>query len=251
MLVSIRTVTFLILFSSCVLSGQVIQVELPQSADLVLDSILIGENVTSLAFNSDTGNHTLHVIRDGSMVTSKSFQLKPNEKRRYVLEEDGLGGERLFYRSGEITSAVTSINTASPFDFTEVNTEAIQTDVIAQDDSIVESTVPDLIEIVHPDSLNKDVETFEEALVRISEIHLEFDRSQAMIAWAVKNDMTVDQIRKFGELSAFDPSRFMLLQRLYPHCSDAENYGTLRDLFDFKPYKTQFSEWLAKQSELE
>ncbi|KAB2814228.1 DUF4476 domain-containing protein [Phaeocystidibacter luteus] len=252
MLVSVRIVTFLILLSTWTVSAQVIQVDLPQSADLILDSVKIGENLTSAAFETDTNPHILYVIRDSTLVTSKTIKLGISEKRKYILEDDGLGSERLFYRSGPVTTEITSISGNSTFDVASVSTAFISIeDSIRMDSALTDLPEPDVIAIADPDSLEIEVETFDQALDRISEIDLEFDRSQAMIAWAGKNDMTVAQIRKFGELSAFDPSRFMLLQRLYPFCTDAENFGSLRDLFDFNQYKNQFSEWLAKQSEVE
>lgn len=194
---------------------------------------------------SDTAETEIRVSFGDSLVLNKVVTAKPNEHRRYVVEPNSLGKWAFFYRSGSV-----DLNTA-PYSEWPVVTPVVELARVESELPETEETDAEFGMSPSPVIREAEVDDFESVLEQFTSISFEFERVRKITEWAAEHNPTTGQIRRLAELSSFDPIRMMLLQQVYPHCSEPSGYSGLRSVFQFESTQLQFDQWLHQQQEQE
>lgn len=255
MLMKLRGILFIWMSTSLLATGQIVQINLPEPAKIAVDTLSSDELKQKWVIRVTADEpHLVAVYSDSNLIAKKRLTLTSGESRIYVMEKDDFGQYGLFYRSGTISGAPIALTTAAPTLYPALpNQPGLPIDTspsLIQVDSIVTVSVDSLNDtLIVAEGEVKDSTSVEELLDRISEIDYEFERVSTIIEWAENHSPTVEEIEQLSELSAFDPSKLMLVQRLYPTCSNPEEYIQLKDIFQFKEYQNQFETWLKATQE--
>lgn len=234
---------------SCSLQGQQLQLQLPFEAKIALDSMQTAEKKNTWSFSvDDSSEHWIRILRNDSIICSKKVQLSANETRVYVLEKNDLNGYQLFYRNLplreiEATHFDQTLSVLPPLNDNGEN------DIQSTEVSDTLSKVPVLVSVLNETVEMEDrQESFEDAMIRIKDIQYEFERSTEIISWSENYGVSLFQITEFSSLLSYDPSKLMLLQRLYPLCTEQNEYEILSEVFKYENFKSQFQEWLSLQN---
>lgn len=232
------------------LQAQVVKIESPFPVKVAMDS-LISPLASTQSVVRLTGSEPvrLYILADDTVLTQKSIDLNTSEKRRYVIEENGVGGYDLFYRSGSFSDKATEIGTWLPWEGMIPPKNVVDDHYVIPNDSLVPILTETGIDSTPVQGAIGSTKTFEALIEELENTEYEFSRSQLILNWADHNDLTVAQIKELAETSQFDPARFLLLQTLYPKCIDKENYEQLASTFLYPPYQSQFKQWLKQQNE--
>lgn len=222
--------------------------QLPFAASVVVDNRSTeGEKeVWTFELESDV-SHRVQLFKGDQLIAAKQLSLSESESRVYIVEEVDEGKYEFFFRDLPLIEAELDIlapqqesrSVAAVLE--EVQEEDAQGEI--EYDSVA---VTDMEQVL---TTSNGVETFEAAVERIGAMNYEFEKTKEMISWCENYTATTDQIRGFADLLSYDPSKFMLLQRLFPLCSDKDNYSQLEDVLQYDNFKNQFKEWLATQNQ--
>lgn len=236
--------TLCILLISCFLHAQRIQVLLPFPAKVAINNhVFKGEkNVWTIQVDADI-NYRVQIIQNDSVIVEKQISVALFEDRVYHVEEIEPNTYGMFYRSTPFSASptieeLTSVNTMEEVDSIEATPAALE-------DNTSQPSMP-IAEALETGEVSG--ESHEQALDRIRSIQYEFEKTREIISWCENYSPTTNQIGEFVELLSYDPSKFMLVQRLYPLCSDKSNYQQLESSFQYDNFKMQFQEWLADQN---
>lgn len=237
-----------ILLISCSVHGQRIQLQLPFAVSVVVNNHSTEGEKEVWTFELEPNvAHRVQLFSDDKLVASKQLTLSESESRVYIIEEIDDGKYELFFRDLPFVEAGLDVLTPQQESISvvavleEVQEEEPQVETVY--DSVAVTEIEQVLTSSH------EAESHEEALERIGAMNYEFEKTKEMISWCENYTATTDQIRGFADLLSYDPSKFMLLQRLFPVCSDQDNYSQLEDVLQYDNFKNQFKEWLATQNQ--
>lgn len=236
----------LICLSACGLHAQQLYIELPFEAYVQVDDYRSSDMKAQWNLEiADTLPHQVRIFSKGEELARDIIKFRQGESRGYILEETDLNRYRLFYRS----------NLSSQVEGYDVLTEVITSDRLISDILSIDDQVPtpqaeepeqravQVIENLSTDSLDTS-ESYSEALERISSVEYEFERSKEILTWVELNEPNISELEGMVKLLAFDPSKYVLLQKAFEYCSEPENYHELQSVFQYDNYKNQFNTWL-------
>ncbi len=235
---------------TCTMQAQNLQISSPFPVKIALDSAVTSTSQSQFQLEIPaSATQRVTIIRHDSVLLNKYITLGPDESRCYLIEENGLGGYQLFYRSESLRrdSQYQTLQWVT-WAGTTISPEQAPTSNLP---ILADSLSPELAEPFQaalPTIMNS-ASSFEDLIQQLEQTDYEFSRSQLIIQWSDKNILSVAEIAQLSTYSQFDPARFLLLRTLYNRCSNPDDYEQLGDTFAYPEYENQFLEWFNQQRE--
>lgn len=228
----------------CTMQAQTLFIKSPVPVKISINGFISPDQQTEFSLLvEDTNLVFLRVEEKGLGVLRKTIALQKGETLSYQVEKNALDEWALFFRSNlDIRSTPVSYQTwkleAHPeFLAVEHSRESFTEEIMRADTSKPSE------QIKYP------IDEFELIKNHFKSIAFEFERTQKIIEWGKENRPTVWQISELSKLTAYDPSRIMILRSLIEYCTDPHEYDQLKEVLQHEESKIQFQQILTQWKE--